>query len=66
MSAVGDNPKSAVGDKTAELAADDAAADLARSDRKLLKGKVPQLQDWVDTWVSVTEGKSIRMQQRSQ
>ena len=31
-----------------------------------MKGKVPQLQDWVDTWVSVTEGKSIRMQQRSQ
>ena len=62
----GDNPKSAVGDESAALAADDAAAALARSDRELLKGYVPQLQDWVDTWIAVTEGHSIRMQRRTQ
>ena len=62
----GFNPKSAVGDLTAELVVDDAAADLARSDRKLLKGSVPQLQDWADTWEAVTENQSIRKQQRSQ
>jgi hypothetical protein len=61
-----DNPKSAVGDGTPELTADDAAAELASSDRKLFKGRVPQLQDWVDTWISMTEGQPIRMQQRSQ
>ena len=62
----GFNPKSAVGDLTAELVVDDVAADLARSDRKLLKGSVPQLQDWADTWEAVTENQSIRKQQRSQ
>ena len=61
-----ENTKSAVGDESAALAADDAAAALARSDRKLLKGSVPQLQDWVDTWIAVTEGHSIRMQRRTQ
>ena len=61
-----ENPKSAVGDESAALAADDAAAALARSDSKLLKGSVPQLQDWIDTWIAVTEGHSIRMQRRTQ
>ena len=61
----GDNPKSAVGDESAGPAADDAAAALARSDRELLKGRVPQLQDWVDTWIAWTEGHSIRMQRHT-
>ena len=42
---------------------DDATA---KADRKLLKGKVPQLDDWLDTWNAVLEKKSIRQQRREQ
>ena len=47
-----------------ECTADPDDAVTAKADRKLLKGKVPQLDDWLDTWNAVLEKKSIRQQRR--
>ena len=50
----------------AELAAsvaDEAIAELA-DDKNLLKGRVPQVDDWVDAWAESTEQVSFRKQAR--
>ena len=43
--------------------ADGAVAELA-DDKSLLKGKVPQVDDWVDAWAESTEQVSFRKQAR--
>ena len=50
----------------AELSAsvsDEAVAELA-DDKSLLKGRVPQVDDWVDAWAESTEQVSFRKQAR--
>ena len=44
--AAGFNPKSAVGDLTAELVPDDVAAELARSDLSLMQLDLPRASRW--------------------
>ena len=43
--------------------ADEAVAELA-DDKSLLKGRVPQVDDWVDAWAESTEQVSLRKQAR--
>ena len=43
--------------------ADEAVAELA-DDKSLLKGRVPQVDDWVDAWAESTEQVSFRKQAR--
>ena len=41
--------------------ADEAVAELA-DDKSLLKGRVPQVDDWVDAWTESTEQVNFRKQ----
>ena len=66
--AAGDIPQlaSAGASAIAELsasAADEAVAELA-DDKSLLKGRVPQVDDWVDAWAESTERVSFTKQAR--
>ena len=53
---------SAVAELSASVA-DEAVAELA-DDKSLLKGRVPQVDDWVDAWAESTEKVSFRKQAR--
>ena len=43
--------------------ADEAVAELV-DDKRLLKGRLPQVDDWVDAWAESTEQVSFRTQAR--